>query len=65
MPSKDSSGLILSIDDSTDEPTAISGISDGSNAKDNAPYYNLQGIRVKTPTQGGIYIHNGKKIVIY
>jgi hypothetical protein len=65
MPSKDSSGLILSIDDSADEPTAISGISDDSNTKDNAPYYNLQGIRVKTPTQGGIYIHNGKKIVIY
>jgi hypothetical protein len=65
MPSKDSSGLVLSIDDSTDEPTAISGISDGSNAKDNAPYYNLQGIRVETPTKGGIYIHNGKKIVIY
>jgi hypothetical protein len=65
MPSKDSSGLILSIDDSADEPTAISGISDDSNTKDNAPYYNLQGIRVETPTQGGIYIHNGKKIVIY
>jgi hypothetical protein len=65
MPSKDSSGLILSIDDSADEPTAISGISNDSNTKDNAPYYNLQGIRVKTPTQGGIYIHNGKKIVIY
>jgi hypothetical protein len=65
MPSKDSSGLILSIDDSADEPTAISGLSDDSNTKDNAPYYNLQGIRVKTPIQGGIYIHNGKKIVIY
>lgn len=28
-----------------------------------APYYNLQGMRVQHPTRG-IYIHNGKKVII-
>ena len=28
-----------------------------------APYYNLQGMRVEHPTRG-IYIHNGKKVII-
>ena len=26
--------------------------------------YNLQGLRVSTPVKGGIYIVNGKKIVV-
>lgn len=29
-----------------------------------APYYNLQGMRIDKPTRGGIYIHNGKKVII-
>lgn len=33
------------------------------NSGDNAPYYNLQGIRVEHPAHG-IFIHNGKKVVI-
>ncbi len=31
---------------------------------DNDGYYTLQGIRVNKPTTAGIYIHNGKKIVV-
>ena len=31
---------------------------------DNEGYYTLQGIRVNKPTTAGIYIHNGKKIVV-
>lgn len=27
-------------------------------------YYNLQGVRISKPTKSGIYIHNGKKIVV-
>ena len=30
---------------------------------DDAPYYNLQGVRIEKPTHG-VYIHNGKKVVI-
>lgn len=31
---------------------------------DNEGYYTLQGIRLNKPTTAGIYIHNGKKIVV-
>lgn len=31
---------------------------------DNEGYYTLQGIRVNKPVRAGIYIHNGKKIVV-
>lgn len=33
-------------------------------AADNAKWYNLQGIEVAEPTQPGLYIHNGKKVII-
>ncbi|MCH5311705.1 MAG: hypothetical protein J1E57_07110, partial [Prevotella sp.] len=31
---------------------------------DNGAWYNLNGMRVEKPVKGGIYIHNGKKVVI-
>lgn len=31
---------------------------------DNGAWYTLQGVRVSAPLKGGIYIHNGKKIVV-
>lgn len=31
---------------------------------DNEGYYTLQGIRVNKPVRAGIYIHNGKKIIV-
>lgn len=31
---------------------------------DNEGYYTLQGIRVNMPVRAGIYIHNGKKIIV-
>lgn len=43
-------------------PTGIK-VTNIDNSGDNAPYYNLQGIRVEHPTHG-IFIHNGKKVVI-
>ena len=27
-------------------------------------WYNLQGIEIAEPTQAGVYIHNGKKVVV-
>lgn len=33
-------------------------------AASNGKYYNLQGVEVATPTLPGIYIHNGKKILV-
>lgn len=47
---------------SDDTETGISTISVGTSA-DNSAYYTLQGIRTTAPSKG-IYIHNGKKVVI-
>lgn len=42
--------------------TAINGITNTPVVKDEA-YYNLQGVKVKRP-QHGVFIHNGKKVVL-
>lgn len=42
--------------------TGINEITSG-NAADNGAWYNLQGVRIEKPTQKGIYIHNGKKVM--
>ena len=40
-----------------------SGITDlPANAEDETPYYNLQGMKVTSPSKG-IYIHNGRKVI--
>jgi len=45
--------------------TGISNIKSGNGASDvNAPYYTIGGVKVSKPTQKGIYIHNGKKLVV-
>ena len=41
----------------------INGIKADAQAENNA-WYNIAGQRVSTPTQKGLYLHNGKKIVI-
>lgn len=43
--------------------TGIVNIGADANA-DNGAWYNANGVRVAKPTQKGLYIHNGKKIVI-
>jgi hypothetical protein len=53
-------GYILSFDD---EPTSISSLPD--NTTENGAWYTISGIRLsKKPTTGGLYIHNGKKVII-
>lgn len=42
--------------------TAINGITNNPIVKDEA-YYNLQGVKVQRP-QHGVFIHNGKKVVL-
>ena len=44
------------------EVTGISSVTD--NIIDNEAWYTLQGVRVNAPTKGGIYIHQGKKVVV-
>ena len=46
---------------STENPVGIEGIE--ANKEEDDVYYNLEGIRVENPSEG-IYIHNGKKVLI-
>ncbi len=45
------------------ETTGIDGITDNGKGSDDAPYYNLNGVQVSKPSKG-VYIHNGKKVII-
>lgn len=52
----------ISFADDDDTTSAIEGV-ESIERTDNGAWYNLQGVRVAQP-QKGIYIHNGKKVVI-
>lgn len=54
--------MMLVFDDETSGVTEIKNVEVNKQNNDNA-YYTLQGIKVLKPTKG-IFIHNGKKIVI-
>lgn len=58
--------LLFSIDDIDDnETTGIRVISPAAvNDTNTDGWYNMQGMRVSKPTTAGIYINNGKKVVI-
>lgn len=56
---KSESPLRVYVDNTT---TAINGITNNPVVKDEA-YYNLQGVKVQRP-QHGVFIHNGKKVVL-
>ncbi len=46
----------------TDQPTGINAIK--ADSKNDGKYYTLSGVPVENPTKKGIYIRNGKKIII-
>ncbi|MBQ4277205.1 MAG: hypothetical protein II750_03810 [Bacteroidaceae bacterium] len=54
-------GINFVIDDDT--PTAISDMAGATNAANDA-YYTVGGVRVEKPAAPGIYIKNGKKVLI-
>ena len=55
----------LTEDKSTDEPTGISEITASKPAAISNVWYTLEGLRLdKAPTAKGIYIQNGRKVVI-
>lgn len=58
-PNKSESPLRVYVDNTA---TAIDGITNNPVVKDEA-YYNLQGVKVQRP-QHGVFIHNGKKVVL-
>ena len=43
--------------------TAVCNI-EANESQDSNEWYNLQGVRIAQPTQAGIYIHNGKKVIV-
>ena len=55
-------GLTETTEDGT-EATGIGNVPEQSEADANAPYYNLQGVKVDNPTPG-LYIRNGKKVLV-
>lgn len=64
----------VSAQDMTDRAAALQAIRDGGESgvsdiiaapvQEDNRYFNLQGIEVAEPTQPGLYIHNGKKILV-
>ena len=61
-PSTPAKGFTILFDDDNTS-TAIDGITGTDKDNENAPYYNLSGMQVDKPVNG-IYIRNGKKIII-
>lgn len=59
----DAQGFAIFFDDDP-TPTAIDAVETAATADDNAPYYSLQGVRYAGKPAAGIYIHNGKKVII-
>lgn len=55
-------GFSFRFDDDS-SATGIENIETAEETNDGAPYYNLNGMRVNKPTKG-VYIHNGKKVII-
>ncbi|MBQ7422882.1 MAG: leucine-rich repeat domain-containing protein [Prevotella sp.] len=55
--------IVLPEDEDNSNTTAIDKISTTDEQQDNS-YYTLQGAKVKAPTSKGIYIHNGKKVIV-
>lgn len=60
---KDPTATTLTFDNSQDIDTGIDSVGADTFTDDDL-IYNLQGIRVKHPAKGAIYIVNGKKVVI-
>ena len=48
----------------TEDPTGIKGISEVESTEGKVAIYNLQGEQVSRPTQRGIYIVGGKKVIL-
>ena len=59
----DAQGFAIFFDEDP-TPTAIDAVETVATADDNAPYYSLQGVRYAGKPAAGIYIHNGKKVII-
>ena len=57
-------GVIFDFDNVGGSTTGINEVVNQSTKLNDSKYYTLSGQQVEKPTAGGIYIHNGKKIVL-
>lgn len=57
--------LFLVWDDGENQATGITDVTNkaANNAEDGA-WYTLQGVRINRPSAHGVYIHNGKKVIV-
>ena len=64
--SKRSYCFILSFGDVDDDTvvTGITSVNAGDKTADSDAWYTIQGIRIAAPAVPGMYIHNGKKVVL-
>lgn len=58
------SGAKYTVNDVTSTYTGIALPTVGTNKNQDNRWFTLQGIEIKQPTQKGVYIHNGKKIIL-
>lgn len=62
--STEKDGSKYKVNDETGTYTGISGVTVDKQTSADPYYYTLSGTRVSKPTQPGIYIHQGKKIIV-
>ena len=48
----------------SDDTTGISTVATEADGNSDGAYYTIQGVRLSFPTTKGVYIHNGKKIIV-
>lgn len=54
----------VGVTDDDDPSTAIHTMAADKASPTGNVWYNLQGLRIDAPSQLGVYIHNGKKVVV-
>ena len=63
-PANSRMAIIFVDDESGSETTALDGVNSTETISSDSGYYTLSGVKVERPTKSGIYIKNGKKIII-
>ena len=63
-PATSKMAIIFVDEENGSETTAIDGVNSTETVSSDNAYYTISGVKVERPTKSGIYIKNGKKIII-
>ena len=63
-PATSKMAIVFVDEENGSETTAIDGVNSTETVSSDNTYYTISGVKVERPTKSGIYIKNGKKIVI-